>query len=65
MSASSSQVAFINATNSLRRRDEDMESGVRGTQFEESPVRDPALERPKKTLAKHQSQFTMKPVNEE
>ena len=39
-SASSSQVAFIAASNSLRRRDEEPESGVRGTQFEESPIRD-------------------------
>lgn len=44
-----------------RRRDED--DGVRGTQFEESPERDPALEKPKKTLAQHN--FGLKTVRVE
>jgi hypothetical protein len=37
-----------------RGREEELESGVRGTQFEESPFRDSALDKPKKSLAQFQ-----------
>ena len=44
----------------MRRRDEELESGVRGTQFEESPFRDPNNEKPKMTLAHHFSMQAIK-----
>lgn len=52
-SATSSQLTFMNASAALRRRNEEHESGVRGTQFEDSPVRDNNENKPRKTLEQH------------
>ena len=60
LSSSRSQLAFLAASSQMRRRDEDQESGARGTQFEESPVRELNNEKPKKSLAQH---FTIQTVN--